>query len=101
MEVAVIEHARALLGDPFLLGQRLTLRTMAVATRVVRRVLVAARVASIEVPTERRSPALHDVGEHALLLARECVRRLELASMASNEVRDVEARAPRGADHLP
>src|SRR5262245_40100609 len=101
MEVPPIEHAHALLSDPFLLGQRLTLRTVTIAARVVRRMLVATGVASIEVPTERRGAALADVGEYAPLLERERMHRLELSPMAPNDVREVEATAPRGARHLP
>jgi hypothetical protein len=57
--------------DPRLPGQRLTLRAVPIATRVVRRVLVAASLASIYVAAHYGGGALRDVGQDTLLLRRE------------------------------
>jgi hypothetical protein len=62
VEMLDVEHSCSAFGNPLFLGQRLTLRTVPIATRVVRRMLVAARVAAIDVTTEGRGAALRDVG---------------------------------------
>src|SRR5262245_6350822 len=50
VEVRGIEHACPLRLDPFLLGQRLTLRAMPIAARVVRGMLVLAGRTLVDVP---------------------------------------------------
>jgi hypothetical protein len=69
VEVAAIEHAQALLGDPLFLGQGLALRAVAIATRVVGGVLEAATVTSVEMAAEGSGSALREVCEDAPLLA--------------------------------
>jgi hypothetical protein len=62
VEVPDVEHAGSAFSNPLFLGQRLTLRAMPVATRVVRRMLVATRTAAIDVTTEGSGAALRDIG---------------------------------------
>ena len=62
VKVGHVEHSHGLRFDPLLLGEGLTLRTMPIAARVVRRVLVAAGCTHVEVPTENGGPAVGDVG---------------------------------------
>ena len=57
VEVRHVEHARSLRLDPFLLGQRLTLRAMPIAARVVEWVLVSAGCAYAHMPAERSCTA--------------------------------------------
>ena len=100
MKVRHIEHASSLRLDPSLLGQRLTLGTVTVAARVVRRVLVSARGALIEVPAERGRTARLDVGQDAALPGAESRDRFELRSVGTNDVRKVEADGcPCGGSH--
>jgi hypothetical protein len=86
-----IEHASSLHLDPLLLGQGLALGTVPIATRVVRGVLVAAREALIEVPTEHGSTAPLDVGQDAALARAKPDDRFELRPVGTNDVRKVEA----------
>src|SRR5262249_33029197 len=58
VEVPYVQLALAALGDPPLLGERLALRAMPVAARVVRGMLVAARRALVDMTPERGGAAL-------------------------------------------
>ena len=97
MKVPRVEEMLPTLLDPLFLRERLTLRTVPVATRVVRGVLVATRVALVEMSAEGRRAALGDVGEHSLLRTRE--RRLDRGPVSSNDVRQVEAPGGCRASH--
>jgi hypothetical protein len=68
MEVLGVEHALTLLLDPLLLGQRLTLRTMPIATRVEDGLLIRAGRAVLMMTTEGFGAALSNVGQHPALL---------------------------------
>jgi hypothetical protein len=87
VKVLHVEHARALVVDPFLLGKCLTLGTVAVPARVVRWTLVAALEAPIDVPAEHGGATVGDVREHALALRRQPVHRLELGAVSPHDVR--------------
>jgi hypothetical protein len=94
VEVPDVEEPLLTLRDPLLLGERLTLRAMPVAARVVRRVLVAARSAEVDMAPERGGAALRDVRQHPPLLARQRMADLELRPMRAHDVADVVLRSP-------
>lgn len=91
VKVRHIEHARSLRLDPFLLGQRLTLRAMPVAARVVGGVLVTAGRALIDMPAEGGGSTRLDVNEDAPLAMAERRRRFEPLAVGTNNVCEVEA----------
>src|ERR1700690_1505660 len=100
VEVTDVEHSLPTGLYPGFLGQRLTLRTMPIATRVVRRVLAPAGLAAVDVPTQPRGAALGDVGQDTLLGAAQSSDPLEPGAMSTHDVGDVEARwAPTGPAH--
>lgn len=92
MKVPDVEHALLTLLDPAFLGQRLTLRTVPIAARVIRRMLVSARFASVHVPSEHGRAALRNIRQYSLLGAREFVCLLELGAMRPYDVRNVKVR---------
>jgi len=94
VEVPDVEHSCPAFGNPFLLGQRLTFRTVPIATGIVRWVFVAARLTLINVTSESRGAALGDVRQDTLLLPSQPNDGLELSSVITNDVRDVEAPGP-------
>ncbi len=102
VEVPYVEHSLPTRFDPGLLGQRLTLGTMPIAARVVRRVLAPAGLAAIDMPAEPRGAALRDVGQDTLLGGAQASNPLESDAMGAHDVRDVKARwAPAGPAHPP
>ena len=94
VEVPDIEQPLAALLDPMLLGERLTLRAVPVAARMVRMVLVPARRAVLDMASERRCAALLDVRQHPLLLTRQRVQDFEPRAVRAHDVADVELRSP-------
>jgi hypothetical protein len=62
-----VQHALSLLFDPFLLDQRLTLRTVPIAARVVDGLRVVAACTLLEVTTESFGATLRNIGQHAAL----------------------------------
>src|SRR6185437_5952368 len=94
MEVPDVEQPFAALLDPMLLGERLTLRAVPVAARMVRMVLVPARRAVLDMASERRGAALLDVRQHPLLLTRQGVLGFEPRAVRAHDVADVEPRSP-------
>ncbi len=102
VEVPDVEHLLPTRFDPGLLGQRLTLGTMPIAARVVRRMLVPARLASVDMPAEPRGAALRDVGQDTLLGTGQRPELFESGAMRPHDVRDVKARWARvGPVHPP
>src|SRR5260370_1281254 len=102
MKVPHVEHSLPTRIDPSFLGQRLTLRTVAIATRVVGRMLVSAPLASIDMAAQPRGAALGDVGQHTLLSRAQSPDLLQAGAMSAHDVRDVEARWPQaGPAHRP
>src|SRR5260370_35807943 len=95
MKVPHVEHSLPTRIDPSFLGQRLTLRTVAIATRVVGRMLVAAPLASIDMAAQPRGAALGDVGQHTLLSRAQSPDPFETGAMRAHGVRDVQARWPQ------
>ena len=94
MEVPDVEQALGAPVDPLLLGERLALRTMPVAARVVRRMLVVAPRAVVDMASERRGAALPDVRQHPPLLTRQRVQDFEPRAVRAHDVADVEPRSP-------
>src|SRR6185437_4438533 len=94
MEVPDVEQALVAPRDPLLLGERLALRAMPVAARVVRRMLVLALRTVFDMASERRGAALPDVRQHPLLLTRQRVQGFEPRAMRAHDVTDVEPRSP-------
>ncbi len=94
VEVPDVEQALAALLDPMLLGERLTLRAVPVAARMVRVVHVPARRAVLDMASERGGAALRDVRQHPLLRGGEQVQDLELCAVRAHDVGDVEPRSP-------
>ena len=99
MKMLHVEHPLLLVGNPLFLRERLTLRTMTIAARVVRRTLVSAIQAFVEVPAEGRGATLPNIGEHSLLLWAERMLPFERCAMTSNDVRNVETPGPLEAGH--
>lgn len=97
VKVRDVEDARSLGIDPALLGERLTLWTMPIATRIVRGMLVATVSAHIEVPSECGGSALSDVGKHTTLLPVE--RRFQCSSIRPYDVGKLKAGRPQWGVH--
>jgi hypothetical protein len=91
VKIAGVEEFAFPCRQPALARLCLTLGTVAIATRVVRRVLVAAGHALIEVPAERGGAALRDVDQDTALASAEPHDRFEPRSMSTNDARKVEA----------
>ncbi len=90
-------------GEPPFLGERLTLRTMAIAAGVVRDAYGAAAVTRLPVPAERGSAAALDRAERHDLDLGEPVRALKRVPVRTHDVRQLKPgqrdgghRAPRG-----
>src|SRR5260370_12446455 len=102
MKVPHVEHSLPTRIDPSFLGQRLTLRTVAIATRVVGRMLVSAPLASIDMAAQPRGAALGDVGQHTLLSRAQSPDPFESGAMSAHRGRDVPARRSQaGPSHWP
>jgi len=73
-----------LLFDPFFLGERLTLRAVPIAARVVRGTLVAAVLTDVQMAAEYGGATLPDIGEHTTLRAAQVRGALECGAMRAN-----------------
>jgi hypothetical protein len=84
------------IGHPLLSRRRLTLRTMPVAARVVRHLLVPTSIAAIDVTTEDGSPTGDDVAQDLALHDRDpLTSRCEvLGAVCANDIGDLQSRSP-------
>jgi hypothetical protein len=87
VEVGRIEQTFPLGFNPLLLVERLTLRAMPVAARVVRWVLVAAMLAAfVQVSAECGRAALGDVRQRPPLLGTQVKLTLERSAVLTDDV---------------
>ena len=96
MVIRHLEHIGALRLEPGGLFLSLALGTMPIAARVVGDLLVAARLTSPEVSTERRRATSDEVGEHPSLLKRSCMRGQILVLIPAKDLGHVEPRLFHG-----
>ncbi len=85
-----IEQPASLVFNPLLLHQRLTLRTMPIAARVICRVLETAGLTDIKMAAERGRAASRNIGQHSALLSAEPDRLLESRTMLSDDIGQFE-----------
>ena len=87
------QHPLAPLFHPAGLGQTLALRTVPIATRIVRLPIdIPALLTHVLVSTERGRAATRDVAQHGALVGRQGVRALEALAVGANDVRDLQVR---------
>lgn len=91
VEVSDRQNPHEPLCDPFLLRKRLTLGAVPISARVVRRLLVAARGAHVEMTTERYGPAERDGRKCATLIDAQRVHSFESPAVSANDVAHLEA----------
>src|SRR5580658_77825 len=95
MERGHWQHGLEPLVHPLGLSERLALRAMSIAARVVQRPLKAARRAHLEVPAERFGPASLDGDEGRLLFGSRSARPTKRRPEAADNVRNLEGRSFR------
>ena len=102
VEVADRQEPRGARTNPPLLREALAFGAMPIATGVVRRMLVPARAAHVDMAAECGRPAERDRREHPPFSRGERMLGLELGAVRAHDVGDVEARPPgedRGLCH--
>jgi hypothetical protein len=99
VKVRNIEQPMTLLLNPLLLRERLTLRAMSIAARVVGRMLVPAGLTDIEMTAERGRAALPDVCQYASLLGVEANLLLQSTSVLTDDIGKLEAWRPGTGRH--
>src|SRR5437879_3057543 len=95
VEMTDRQDPRGARSDPALLRKGLTLGAMAIAARVIRRMLVSAGAAHVGMTAGRRRPAERDRREDAPLRDGERVLGFELGAVRANDVGDLEPWPPR------
>lgn len=99
VKVRDIEQSLTLLLNPALLRERLALRTMPIAARVIGGVLVPARLTDIEMAAQDCRAALRNVCQHPPLLSAEANRALESRAMLADDVGEFEVWRPSRGRH--
>jgi hypothetical protein len=90
MKVVHRQESRESAFNPTRLRQRLALRAMPIAARVVGRTLVAARAAHIEVPAQGRGSTLLDGAQRCALLRAQRVPLQECLTVRAHDVRQLK-----------